>query len=386
MDRTRLFGSDWTVTQQWTTIEVPYNVDYSPTRFKVEVSRGGSLVIVLAQPDERYFAGLEGRYIYDLHFRLYKQGVDTYLLRSISGSGCGRSCSAELQVVPGTYIVTMKIKAFRVDRRLTREACIKLNRRPRKDKILVIGRSFDSIHSKGLLREAENAKVANSRTQLRKGKRDRDIEMKKEERKYNQELKRREKLRVKRIDDEVDRKVEVKKAAKRVAREAATARKQSAAASIQEDVQEFDTHAADGETPLTPPTEGGNRMKIDTEKSLTVNEISNNDSEDEDEDGGAEKSASQNRQRKARAQSFSAAGSVNPEFDDDDAISEVSAVRDDDFDWDSDIDDSVDPPIVPVDEDDDIFSSDPWSALCVVGLRVYSKKAPTKISVMKAEK
>lgn len=385
MDRTRLFGSDWTVTQQWTTIEVPYNVDYSPTRFRVEVARGGPLVIVLAQPDERYFAGLEGRYIYDLHFRLYKEGVDTYLLRSISGSGCGRSCSAELHVDPGTYIVTMKIKAFRVDNsdeRLRREACIKLNRKTRKDKILAIGRSFDSIHSKGLLREAENALVQNTQNEQSKGKKARKIEMMKEERKYNQELKRREKARIKRIDDEVARKVEVKKAAKRVAKKKATAETLPATAGARE---RPDIDAAGGEAPLTPPDEGGNREEDSFEESSTRAEASNDGFEDEERNTGASSSGAH--QGRGRDQTENADAAQNPEDkDDDDTISDVSTARDEDFDWDSDIDDPVDSPIVPVDEDDDIFSSDPWSALCVVGLRVYSRKVPTKISVMKPEK
>lgn len=36
-------------------------------------------------------------------------------------------------------------------------------------------------------------------------------------------------------------------------------------------------------------------------------------------------------------------------------------------------------------EEDDIWGDDPWNALCVVGLRVYSSGSSTKISVVKGD-
>lgn len=160
---------------------------------------------------------------------------------------------AELQVDPRSYIVTMKVISIRFDGKLTREACIKSYRRPRKDKMLAVGQSFDTIHSKGLLREAENAQAQNTRTQLSKGKKDRKTETMKAEQKYNQELKRRERLRLERIVDEVNCKVEVSKVAKRAAKEAAATKARPATTGGQENTRTSSVDATDREAPLTPP-------------------------------------------------------------------------------------------------------------------------------------
>lgn len=48
-DRTRLFDSDWTVVQKWTTLNVPWSADYHGTKFLMTVTKGGPQVIVLSQ-------------------------------------------------------------------------------------------------------------------------------------------------------------------------------------------------------------------------------------------------------------------------------------------------------------------------------------------------
>lgn len=48
-DRTRLFGLEWTITQQWTTLNVPWSADYHSTKFMMDVTRSGPVVIVLSQ-------------------------------------------------------------------------------------------------------------------------------------------------------------------------------------------------------------------------------------------------------------------------------------------------------------------------------------------------
>lgn len=48
-DRTRLFGPEWHITQQWTTIDVPWSADYSDTKFNVTLEKTGPIVIVLSQ-------------------------------------------------------------------------------------------------------------------------------------------------------------------------------------------------------------------------------------------------------------------------------------------------------------------------------------------------
>jgi len=60
-DRTRLFGPDWIITQQWTTLDVPWTADYNDTKFEITVTKRTPIVITLSQLDDRYFKGLEGQ-------------------------------------------------------------------------------------------------------------------------------------------------------------------------------------------------------------------------------------------------------------------------------------------------------------------------------------
>lgn len=48
-DRTRLFGSDWHITQQWTTVNVPWTADYNDTKFNITLKERSQIVIVLSQ-------------------------------------------------------------------------------------------------------------------------------------------------------------------------------------------------------------------------------------------------------------------------------------------------------------------------------------------------
>jgi hypothetical protein len=155
IDRIRLIGPEWTVTQQWTAVKVPYTADYLDTSFTLQVEEAGPVVLVLSQPDDRYFQGLVGRYSFDLHFRVYKDGEDTYLLRSMESAGSSRSCSAELELDSGTYTILVKITATRYASDKTAEEVIKQYRESRREKLVAVGKSFDAVHSKGKLREME---------------------------------------------------------------------------------------------------------------------------------------------------------------------------------------------------------------------------------------
>ena len=48
-DRTRLFNNDWKVTQQWTTLTVPWTADYHTTKFSFSIEKKTSVVLVLSQ-------------------------------------------------------------------------------------------------------------------------------------------------------------------------------------------------------------------------------------------------------------------------------------------------------------------------------------------------
>lgn len=159
INRVRLFTKEWKIAQQWTCVNVPWTVDYLDTRFEITVTERGPLVVVLSQPDPRYFEGLIGRFVYSLHFRVYKEGSENYLIRSMHNSGNGatftRSVSAELDdVEPGKYSVIFKVTAMRTTSPTAAEAINKYAL-DRKEKLLDVGRRFDYAQTKGNLRAME---------------------------------------------------------------------------------------------------------------------------------------------------------------------------------------------------------------------------------------
>ena len=217
-DRTRLFDSDWQVTQQWTTVNVPWTADYNDTKFNVTVSKPGPVVIVLSKLDDRYFQGLEGQYRFSLHFRLEKEGEQDYIVRSHGNYMMDRSVSVDLDLEAGTYSVLMKITGKRYSSFSTVEETVRATCRNRQDKLIQVGLAYDLAHAKGQIRETESEK------QLR-------LE-REEKRKVAEHKKRREELRAKLFKDwetskkrvargkrqakrkeEHDRKVEARKAA-----------------------------------------------------------------------------------------------------------------------------------------------------------------------------
>lgn len=153
-DRTRLFGPEWNVTQQWSSVNVPWSVDYLDTKFKVSLSQGGPVVIVLSQLDDRYFNGLEGQYDFQMQFRVHKDDEDDYIVRSNGNYYMKRSVGVELDLEAGNYTVLLKITATRFDRPLPEEL-IRDTCRTRREKLLAIGLSYDLAHAKGQFRERE---------------------------------------------------------------------------------------------------------------------------------------------------------------------------------------------------------------------------------------
>ncbi|KAF2453830.1 hypothetical protein BDY21DRAFT_257149, partial [Lineolata rhizophorae] len=154
-DRTRLFGPEWTVTQQWTSVQVPWTVDYLDTKFNINLSAASPVVIVLSQLDDRYFIGLEGQYSFQLSFRLHKDDEDDYIVRSNKPYFMKRSVSTELDLEAGSYTVLLKITATRNPHKPTPERVIRSTCTTRREKLLAIGLSYDLAHAKGQFRELE---------------------------------------------------------------------------------------------------------------------------------------------------------------------------------------------------------------------------------------
>jgi hypothetical protein len=162
-DRTRLFGPEWTITQQWTTLNVPWSADYHSTKFIMNVTQAGPVVIVLSQLDSRYFRGLAGEYSFVLKFRVQKEGEEDYIVRSHSSHLMGRSVNAEIDLDPGRYHVLMKITAFRHEDVESTEEIVRRLASTRREKLVQVGLSYDLAHAKGLVAETDQERYENER-------------------------------------------------------------------------------------------------------------------------------------------------------------------------------------------------------------------------------
>ncbi|RHZ45994.1 calpain-like protein [Aspergillus thermomutatus] len=183
LDRTRLFGPEWTVTQQWTALNVPWSADYHSTKFKLDVTTAGPVVIVLSQLDTRYFRGLAGEYDFILKFRVQKEGEEEYIVRSHSSYLINRSVNAEVNLDPGRYHVLVKVTAYRKDDVESAEEVVSRLAPVKREKLVQIGLSYDLAHAKGLIVETEQEKQAREEREQRRRKLER--------RKLREETKRR---------------------------------------------------------------------------------------------------------------------------------------------------------------------------------------------------
>ena len=205
INRVRLFNKDWQIAQSWTSVNVPWTVDYLDTKFQFTLNKKCSVVIVLSQPDDRYFYGLRGRYLYSLHFRVYKEGEeDRWIVRSMHNSGnetvFTRSVSAEIEdLEPGTYDVLFKVTTVRSQGAQTAEESVLKYAVERKEKLLHVGRRFDYALSKGNLKAME---IANRKNKKQDRKDTQKVAYRKA-RRLNQQEKERARRRKKRIDDAV---------------------------------------------------------------------------------------------------------------------------------------------------------------------------------------
>lgn len=159
-ERTRLFDDSWQVSQIWTTINVPWMLDYHDTHFSLNITQPGPVVIVLAQLDDRYFRGLHGQYRFELAFRIHKAGHEDYLVRSQAPYRMRRSVNVELDLEAGQYDVRVKIDAIRLDKILPIETVIRNNAKKRREKLMRIGLAYDLAHSKGRIVETPEEKSA----------------------------------------------------------------------------------------------------------------------------------------------------------------------------------------------------------------------------------
>nr|POE74408.1 calpain-type cysteine protease adl1 [Quercus suber] len=418
INRVRLFSPEWQVSQQWTCVSVPWTVEYLDTSFQFTISERGPVVVVLSQPDDRYYHGLRGRYEYALHFRVYKEGGDEdWLVRSMHNSGSDavftRSVSAELEdLEPGTYSVIFKVTATRFPNRPTAEESIMKYAIERKEKLLHVGRRYDYAYTKGNRRAMEMAFKKQKKEDARLK---RKSKLKKD-RRINQEENSRRRLRKQRVDDamrekrkefELQRRKRSKLREKQMAETKGPDSKDAQAETIGDTTSEL-------QAPIALPNidETTHRVDHSVEQPLKATETAPKGGE-KPEGGRKKNNQPVNEKTKDegalaedlvklkidvqqgevgwgnRSGPGSALSTDGDERDYESPFEPPEELDDDDFDWNSDIDGPVEysggKHNEPRHGKDEIFGDDPWNAMCVLGLRVYSLNSTAKVTVLKGE-
>ncbi|KAF7594196.1 hypothetical protein BBP40_009900 [Aspergillus hancockii] len=356
-DRTRLFGPEWSIAQQWTTINVPWSADYHSTKFAVNVTKAGPVVLVLSQLDSRYFKGLAGEYDFILKFRVQKEGEDDYIVRSQSSWLISRSVNAEIDLEPGRYHVVMKVTAYRAANQESTEEVVTRLAREKREKLVQIGLSYDLAHAKGMVAETDDEKRAREELEQRLKAAERQKQIEATRKKLQKEWIRRQKM---------------------------TARKQRIAEKLSaknhgNTVRDRALEQILTDGPVQSPLELGNSSGDSLNARPTSNESvpiikCNGIHVSEKEINGKGQSL-----RSTLDSSYSSLSSYHEDLD----LLEG-------FEFDPDLDMAPEEPAeprsalsTPNDCPEDTASA-PWNAVCVVGLRVYSKDPQLSLEVVRS--
>lgn len=433
-DRTRLFSDEWKVTQQWTSLKVPWTVGYHDTEFHFTLEKAAPVVIVLSQLDQRYFCGLEGQYDFELSFRVHKAGEEDYIVRSHGNYWMRRSVTAELDLEEGEYHVLMKVEAERSDYKFSVEDVVRTNAKDRRDKLMRIGLAYDMAMAKGKIVETDDEKKARKAFEAKKKAKAKD-EMKKKllkEKKKRKHVENRD-LRKQRVADTKRKEKQKKREAKRKAKEeeakknappevkegektedkkedvqaeiADEVEKQKKGGSeedvqkeISEEIKKQEEESAKPEVKEEPKTE----VKEEEAKPEAPSEVKEEPKETPKEDGKPSEAAppsTSTTDKEAPKPIDIPTSDPNaplpppPMIDDisEDELSDLESVV-------SDISssavsdavleaklaaDAALPPPLPADDEEDEFERDPWNAVAVVGLRVYCKGSGVTVKVVR---
>lgn len=90
-----------------------------------------------------------------LKFRVQKEGEEDYMVRSHNSHFMGRSVNAEIDLDPGRYHVLMKITAFRHEDQESTEEIVRRLASSRREKLVQVGLSYDLAHAKGLVADTD---------------------------------------------------------------------------------------------------------------------------------------------------------------------------------------------------------------------------------------
>ncbi|PCD20140.1 hypothetical protein FGRA07_11771 [Fusarium graminearum] len=154
LDRTRLFREpDWRCSQSWISVDVPWRACYQE-RFRVVLSKESPVVVAVSQLDRRYFNGLHGQYSFRLSFRIdhhSSSGVRRCVAQSHGNYLMTRSAAIEVPtLIPGAYSVCVRISAERDCELESVEEVVKQECKARTEnvKLAQVGFAHDVAHSK----------------------------------------------------------------------------------------------------------------------------------------------------------------------------------------------------------------------------------------------
>ena len=410
LDRTRLFRDpDWRCCQRWIGADVPWKPDYHE-KFQIKLKHDSPLILKLTQLDDRYFRGLAGQYSFRLHFRLHSlddpDGED-YIVRSHGSYLTDRSVSIELPDMPaGEYSVYVKIVGERNTNARSVEEVVKreCQRRVENAKLASVGYAYDLAHSKAwdhmnkvakVRRKLEQKKASGLRQKERRRLWEKRHLNRDASRKQTEKNKEKKKQRRDAWEAEQKKKAEEEEAeekAKKETEEAAEkAKKQTEEEAVAEKAgNEADTEESDSEdededdeavnvkaashstgSPQDTPKSEGSAVMVSNEKKQDVPEVSGGPPPAKEV---ATKAPEDDPKLEAKEPEKAA-----PKYDSDRDSSD-SPVEE----WDElySSDDMVRKPRIgaqPTPPPKDTYDTEeenmpePWNAICIVGIRVYSK-------------
>ncbi|PNY29789.1 Calpain-9 [Tolypocladium capitatum] len=410
-DRTRLFReADWRCSRSWIGVDVPWKPEYHE-KFHIKLSKDSPLVLVLSQLDGRYFKGLHGQYTFRIHFRLHyqdKHGAEDYIVRSHGNYFMKRSVSVELPNMPaGNYVVYLKVTGERDQDLKSVEEVVKqeCKERVENEKLAQVGYAYDLAHSKAWAHLDKVASLRKKRDQQKaSGYRQKDRRRLWEKRHLNREA-------TKKQTKKNNEKKQHKKDEREKAREAEEARLVEEARLAEDARREDEARKAREEEQVAPSPDDAQQVSQDTESSKLesddVAKATPNDGTSASDSSGSpldtpkteDSVVTPSTEKKQDVPPLSGpppppaqpAKAVSRKVksepkDETDGNSSDSPVEDWEEQYSSD-DYTRNPRLAPQPSPqprDDYDSEeekmpDPWNAICIVGIRVYSKDADLQL-------
>ncbi|KAH8194709.1 hypothetical protein TruAng_011121 [Truncatella angustata] len=380
--RTRLFDEKWTIVQQWTSANISWVTGYLQTKFQVEVNEAGLVVIVLTQLDDRYFRGFEGEYLFELHF----------LLREIGASATehicrvrpvklwkGRSVSCEIHLEPGKYEVLPKITATRKDGSKPVEDVVREHAEKNPQKLRQVGMAYDLAHAKGGVPDEDELLEAKKAEEKKK----------KDEKKRKLKEKRKKSKAISKAADAMEKAADAMKEIANAEKKSTESKKDqngktdAKPTDLKQGSKSTIENTTTTEKPVDEPKSATESKQDPTlaagpSAALSTPVVTKNDGPTSSEQGSSVQALPSDPSASALAE-----GKLN----DSETTEEVSKLgetkdgdaKDEDDDEDSGSESEKEP------DDDDDAPTNPWNAVAVIGLRIYTRDPEVTISLQSAK-